>query len=247
MTDTTEHEPPSLAERYGLATQSSHLRVETAPCDADMIIAAGKASSPLGALLWRLRREFDAARVALRAHEVVPLAQAAQDAERAASTAMVQWHAPRVVPPEVEEATRVRSEWMGYAQTERAMVMMELRSLHACKQQLWAEVITWLSGARAIEIGKEDAAQVTGRVLDAWLDANCPGCDGRKFNGGTHRGEQKVTCRACRGSGQRRTGIARDTTQRLLADRIFNTMSEAMFTTEVEMRTLLRDQFSERA
>jgi hypothetical protein len=200
-TTTTDDDPITLAERYIGCATSSHLRVETARCDADMLIAAGKLSSRLGVLLWRLRGEFDAAKASVRPDGELNL-------------------------------------------TERALVLMGLRTLHTAKQALWAQALPWLEGEDAILLGKEDAAHVVGRVLDAWLDPMCPGCEGRGFNGGTHRGEREMTCRACRGTRLRRTSIARNGMQRLLADKVHFAMSEAMFTTEVEMRGLLRERES---
>ena len=189
---TIEDDPVTLAEKYIGAASSSHLRVETARCDADMLIAAGKLTSRLGVLLWRLRGEFDAARA-----ETAP--------------------------------------------QEQATKLLHLRSLYAAKRELLVLMLGAVKDSDLI-ITHEEAAQVTMRVLDAWLDPTCPGCEGRGFNGGTHRGEREMTCRACRGTRLRRTSIARNGMQRLLADKVHFAMSEAMFTTEVEMRAMLREQ-----
>lgn len=194
-----DDEPVTLAERYVSASHSSHLRLEPGRCDVDMLIAAGKVSSPLGALLWRLRAEFDAARA------TAPGGPAAMNL------------------------------------TERALVLLEMRSLHACKQQLWSSVLQLLESDETLLIGQGEAAELAGRVLDAWLDPTCPGCEGRGFNGARHRGDQRITCRGCRGTGKRRTNVVRSGMQRRLADRIDGIISGALVTTEVEMRAVLRD------
>lgn len=130
--------------------------------------------------------------------------------------------------------------------TERLLVLSQLRSLHATKQRLWTQVRAWRR-EDPLPMTANEAMEVTGRVLDAWLDPNCPTCDGRGFLGGTHRGEQRLKCRACQGTGLRRTGIARDGRQRLLADRIQAHIGEQLFATEAEMTARLRTHFAEGA
>lgn len=61
MTD----EPRTLAERYSAATVSSHLRAQDGRGDVDYLIAAGWMQDTLGALMYRLRGEYDAARASI--------------------------------------------------------------------------------------------------------------------------------------------------------------------------------------
>lgn len=196
MKSVTDDDQVTLPERYIRASHSSHLRTEEGRCDADLLIAAGRSSSELGVLLWRLRGEFDAARAS--------------------------------APPQM-------------SLTDRVLALMELRSLYACKQRLWFHVEEWLQFGR-VNLDREQAAQLVGRMLDSWLDPTCSGCEGRGFNGGAHRGERRLRCRGCNGTGQRRDGIARSAAQGRLLDRVQTLMSEAMITTEREMRALLRDR-----
>lgn len=58
MTD----EPKTVAEKYSAATVSSHLRLQEGRSDVDYLIAAGWVQDTLGALMYRLRGEYDAAR-----------------------------------------------------------------------------------------------------------------------------------------------------------------------------------------
>lgn len=141
------------------------------------------------------------------------------------------------------EFDTVRAKLVGDLQmslSERALVLMELRSLHSCKQELWAQVLVCLKTDETLRLSKDEAAELAGRLLDAWLDPTCPNCGGRGFNGGHHRGEPRITCRGCRGSGKRRTSVVRSGMQRRLADRIDALMGGALITAEVEMRGLLR-------
>ena len=61
MTHTpTRDDAPTIGERYSRASESSDLRVKPeARCDADYLIAAGWCGDGLGAILYRLRSEFD--------------------------------------------------------------------------------------------------------------------------------------------------------------------------------------------
>lgn len=58
-------EPRTLAERYSAATVSSHLRAQEGRGDVDYLIAAGWMQDTLGALMYRLRGEYDAARASV--------------------------------------------------------------------------------------------------------------------------------------------------------------------------------------
>lgn len=60
--------PPTIAERYATATETSNMRVTEAPCPADVILAAAFSGEPVGALFQRLRSEFDQAKAEVR-HE----------------------------------------------------------------------------------------------------------------------------------------------------------------------------------
>lgn len=59
---TIEDDRPSVAERYTAAASSGHLKVEPGRCAIDYLIAAGLLADGLGAVLLRLRAEYDAAR-----------------------------------------------------------------------------------------------------------------------------------------------------------------------------------------
>jgi hypothetical protein len=127
---------------------------------------------------------------------------------------------------------------------ERLLVLSGLRSLHGCRQALWSATLVKMAAESPFGVDREQARIVVGRVLDAWLDPTCSGCDGRGFNGGTHRGEQKVSCRACRGVGTRRAGIGVSVQERLLANWLAAYIGEQMFSAEVEVKTALQAHFA---
>lgn len=60
----------SIEERYGRAINSSHLEVKDTAGDVDVLIAAGWCGDGLGAMLTRLRIEFDAVRGTISAAEI---------------------------------------------------------------------------------------------------------------------------------------------------------------------------------
>jgi len=61
----TDDTPPTIAEHYTRAIGSSHLRAQEGRGDVDYLIAAGWLQDGLGALLYRLRSEYDTARAVI--------------------------------------------------------------------------------------------------------------------------------------------------------------------------------------
>lgn len=192
---TNTEDPPSLAERYGRAIVSSHLRLEEGHCDVDLLIAAGWLKDGLGAMLYRLRGEFDTVRASVRRG---PLNT-----------------------------------------TEMLLVLVQLKTLHATKQAFgeFAEVMAtrsmFMQPAPVV-------ASIAGRVLTAWLDQTCHSCEGRGFNGGTHRGEQTIKCRACAGTGQSRSSLGDSAEDRRFARLLLDMTAGMLGEVELAMKASLR-------
>lgn len=199
-----DDEPPTVAERYGLATQSSHLRVE-GRCrgDADYLIAAGLLAEPVGetgprpralaAALYRLRTEFDAAR---------------------ASTGPMN-------------------------RTEMYLVLSQLKTLREARDGIGVFAVAL---ATRIRFMQDDAAvgMIAGRVLDVWLDPTCQSCDGRGFNGGHHRGERKIACGGCRGTGERRALLGDTGEEKRFARALLDHLGAMLNDAEEHLRRKLR-------
>lgn len=188
--------PPSIQERYGVATHSSHLRVESrSRGSADYLMAAAW-SHKLAPLMFRLREEFDAVRASVKLDRLN------------------------------------RAEYL--------LILSRLKALKEAKDKLGSEAITLAT--RTLYMKPDTVVlAIAGRVLDVWLDPRCHSCDARGFNGGTHRGERTITCRACRGSGERRANLGDDSEDRRFARLLLQYISEASDAAEARMKGKLRD------
>jgi hypothetical protein len=242
MTHEVEDEPPTTAELYGRAVTSSHLRTTLFRSGAiDYVIAAGLLKHGLGTTLYRLRGEYDALR-----GEII-LAEANTPSWEARAVELER-RAKRWRPPEqpsdvelIEEAVCIRAEGRSYALTSRAMVLLNLKSLTEAREALWRYSYSLLAPKGRFMLDDSTAASVTGRVLDAWLDPSCHHCQGRGFNGGAHRGEQRVFCRPCRGSGNRRSWIGKGVEEREFAVVLLLRLDEYLRTVDRTIRRWLRE------
>jgi hypothetical protein len=248
MSDTDDR--PGLAERYGSATQSSHLKMQETRCDVDYLIAAGWLRDGLGAQLYRLRTEYDTVRLDMRKAEAsLPTWQLRIDAaEKAARSWHAAWHAPMLYRAALaEEPDRLRLEARNYVLTERVLALINLKTLVPARQALWALAASGVPPVGKFPLSIETAAVVTGRVLDAWLDPICAPCEGRGFNGGHYKGEQKVRCRSCAGSGERRTSLGATVEEKRFARHLLDAIAENLVEVERAMRGSLRQHGTEGA
>lgn len=227
MTDTEER--PTTQERYQRATQSSNLRPTRVGTtgDVDVIGAAGMAGDSLGALLFRLVGEWDACKgeKALYEAEAARLYEAQRRAHKAGQT---------------DEAKQLAEDARREVMTGRAMILLQLGTLRQAKQALFSRVLSLIAekGQPSLE---NVAAALTGRILDVFLDPTCPPCEGRGFNGGHHRGERQIICRACRGSGSRRDDVGKTPSERFLAALMLAEMSRKMTEAEKSIRRSLNE------
>ena len=236
MTHTDDR--PTIAERYQRATQSSNLEVEERrKGDVDHLIAAGWVSESLGTMLYRLVGEFDSIKgehglaeaEIQRARGVIEAkldaARKEQDADKAEQLR--------------QQAADLRKESERATVTARALILMRLKTLHETKEALGRFAVV-LATRRNIPEPDAWVLKLTGRVLDVFLDPTCHSCDGRGFNGGTHRGEKTVICRACSGSGKRRTNLGKDAVERHFAGMLLVEMDRLLGHVDAEMRRFLR-------
>lgn len=239
---TTDTDPPTIAERYQRATHSSHLRVQERRGDVDYLIAAGWLREGLGAVMYRLRVEYDTVRGEMRAAEAsLPgWEEVAHEVEAKIPAAAKAWHPPLAYTPYrlQEEADRIRVEARNYVLTERAFALAKLKTLRAARDAFGAFAIVM---ATKVAFMQDDAAALTiaGRVLDVWLDQLCHHCDGRGFTGGSHRGEHQTLCRPCRGSGHRRDWIGKTAEERQFAGRLLAELEQNQAGVDAQMRHLL--------
>jgi len=241
-----DDERPSLAERYGAAVQSSHLKAEAeSRCDVDYLIAAGLLKDGLGSALLRLRAEYDAARALLRHVETgteIWQARIAEIDDEAAPMLRREWITPadlRQLRDLHAEAQRLRTELAGYLAAEHGIVLVSLKTLPDVRARVGSLALAMCT--TGWPLAQEAALRTAGRVLDAWLDPNCRGCDGRGFNGGTHRGELVVRCKVCLGARLRRVKLASTADESRFAALLADRLAELQRRAADEMRLLLRE------
>lgn len=231
----TGDDKPTQAERYVRAATSTHLRLQSGQCDVDQLIAAGwLKQDALGTQLYRLLAEFDSVRSSMRAAERnrpqwENLIKASELAIKNAGSPV----ARRIL----EEPARLRRELQSAMVCERYDVLAKLKTLAPAREGLFRfarELAGELKFAGDAAVGR-----LMGRALDAWLDPICDGCQGRGFNGGSHRGEPAITCRACRGTKLRRDSIGMNGDERRFVQALLAHVDRMLADVDHRMRAFL--------
>lgn len=195
---------PTIEERYIHAAHSSHLEVKEDGGAIDQMIAAGWINRrALGTQLFRVKAEFDAVRADMT-RAVATLAEGESRANRVAKAG--------------GDAGAVRDEARRAALTERALILVQLKTLDEAKQAV-GTYARQVAEREAVGLPELRVNQIAGRVLAMFLDSVCPECDGRGFNGGYNA--PMLLCPAC-DAGKRRLGLNRPSERqfavKLLAD-----------------------------
>jgi hypothetical protein len=203
-------ERPTIGERYGLATRATRLTVDArVRGPADMLIAAGWLGNSLGALLLRLRDEYDT----VRADHLL---------------ALKHWrHARQAIHAELSDTfvgPPRKERWQDFqdlcidgpraAFTAQALILIRLKTLKSTKEALGRYVLIQANRHRFMRPDHEVAA-LAGLVLDAFLDPTCHHCTGLGFTGGY--GGPTTPCRPCHQTGERRENIGKDEQSRQFA------------------------------
>lgn len=174
----------TIAERYGRATESSHLEmVSERTGDVDLLIAAGWAKEGLGTALYRLRVEWDSVRAEQRQ---------AEDNLRLMTRASAK--------ASLEDRPGLRQAAEYAALTARALILIRIGSLHTTREALGRFADIWATRQRYMQPFAV-VCKIAGLALDIWLDPACPHCTGRMFVG--ELGSPQVICKPCRGTGKR--------------------------------------------
>jgi|DEB19_MinimDraft_2_1074335.scaffolds.fasta_scaffold02589_6 hypothetical protein len=199
------NQKPSIEEQYTLAIMRGF--------SGDLILAAGLQRCWAGALLLRLRTEYDIVRSELeRAGQIAPSAgrgawELHQEAERL--HAMVLAGVPKAqemmdrAEALKQEAAALQARTPAEVKTARAIILVSLKSLQAARREVGVLAIG-MSAKPKRNLGADVALRMAGRVLDVWLDEVCHRCDGTKRIGNRYAGEQDRECPACKGTGHRR-------------------------------------------
>ncbi|MGA0608848.1 hypothetical protein [Caldimonas sp. KR1-144] len=246
MTGTEDR--PTVEERYTRAIRSSDLEVDEQRGDVDMLIAAGWCHETLGTMLYRLACEFDSVKSEqhLANVEIVRAAKAI-DAQIEAAAEVLKLK-PEAKQEEVEaaeyRAARMRSDAEAMRRqaeaahvTARLLILQRMKSLDATKAALgrWACV---QATRRHFMQNDADVVRLAGRVLNVFLDPTCSSCQGRGRNGGY--GSVQSICRACSGSGKRKTNLGKDAVERWFAQHLLAEMESMLAEIDRQMRRYLR-------
>lgn len=95
------------------------------------------------------------------------------------------------------------------SQIERFLILDKLKTLPEARRRLGVFAMEQ-AGKYRFWHSPDVVMAVAGKVLDVYLDPTCHHCEGRGFNGATHRGEREIPCRPCRASGNRRDQAGED-------------------------------------
>ena len=201
---TANEDRPTIAERYSRALESHHLEVKEGRGDVDLLVAAGWVHDGLGTKLYRLRSEWDAVRGEHR------LAEAAAQVADKKHTVRVRAVARMAEGDDRAEALQYARDQIAAAEraalTARALIMVHLKTLHAATVALGAFAVIHAIDVR-YRVRGDNAQRIAGRALDAWLDPNCPTCEGRGYTGGFTL--PMALCNHCGGTGSRQYRLDR--------------------------------------
>ena len=242
---TSVDEPKTVAERYSIAIKSSNLRVSAYRFgDADLIIAAGCAPDTLGASLVRLRGEYDGLKAQHRAAESRLQAQLAEaqtkTGDRPANPSPLP--TPAALTARQKKAAAIKDA-TNAALTERALILSHLSGLHSTKAALGRHAVVLATKTRFMRPNR-DALILAGRVLDVFLNPNCPHCSGRMFTGGGRHEDSgpQVICRPCGGTGKRRGALGKDDEERRFAGGLLSDIEQKASQFEQQVARHMRER-----
>jgi hypothetical protein len=241
MTD----EARTIQERYQSATRTSNLKQGRvgATTDADVLGAAAFVPDRLGTMLFRLQDAYAGAKgeKALYEAEAFRLYQLQRQLQRQVESLR------KATKPDVDaiakkaaEVDRVADEAKRETITGRAMVLMQLKGLILVVDAVGSAAFV-IARRLNLEINPEIRAAIVSRVLETFLDPNCPQCTGRKFVGGAYRGDRVEICRACGGSGSRQDHGGQSPNEKRLAFLLAGVLSVKCHEAARAIKVALRD------
>lgn len=124
-------------------------------------------------------------------------------------------------------------------QTERLLILSQLTTLRDAREALGRFAIQQATRRRFMQ---PDAVvlKLVGKVLDVFLDPLCHHCEGRGFTGGSHRGEKRVLCQPCGGSGHRRHRIGRTDQEHAFTASLLTDMDCKLAEVSAAMKRMMR-------
>jgi hypothetical protein len=142
------------------------------------------------------------------------------------------------------EFDRVKAELSGEAgnaETERLLVLMQLKSLAETRDRL-AEWGTNRATFKGYKVAESDVPKLIGRTLDVWLSPLCDPCGGRGFTGGGRHENSgpRIRCAACGETGRRKQRLGKDEAEREFAGDLMAHMDRMCQEVEAHMGRFLK-------
>lgn len=223
---------PTISERYSSATESSNLKVNgpDRKDSADIIIAAGWLADSMGALLLRLRREYEMASGDLgraRQYCLGRIDIAAELRKQAKKERQAEQFGPGRADLSLRQAAAIEREVAGILVTERALALGRLKTLRETKEVLGGFAVKQATKVRFM-VPDRVVQILVGRVLDVHLDPLCHHCCGRSFNGGAFRSDKVVLCRHCNATGHRKDHIGQNEREHWFARHLLSEMDRVL-------------------
>lgn len=223
----------TMGERYASACDSSDLKMRAGGGDVDVIIAAGLIDDSLATSLYRLTVEYDAQRAPIdeaRRWLADRTAFANTLREEARKEMAREDHRPGRYAALMDEADTVQADALRALKTEFLLAQSSMRTFSEARN-LVRDFAAELAKRKHAHLQSGQVAHLAYRVLEVFLEPNCPHCDARGFNGGG-RHEQTgpmLVCKPCRGTGTRRVDLGRDQAERLFAGALMMALDAQMY------------------
>ena len=230
---TVDESKPSIAERYGVATTTSNLRIGDKRTEGDLVLAAAMQPHYLGALLLRLQTEFDGQKAELE--------HAAENARRLELEAKRIERSKDPLVDVVSEAAAVRRRSEGEVITARYLILAKLKTLREAKTAVGAYALVLATRQRFLK-PDEHVLRLSGRVLDVHLDPTCATCDGTGSVGSGYEGKTPKICPTCGGSAHRRDQVGNSHDDRWFAFLLLGDLQREMADAAAAMARLMRNE-----
>lgn len=232
---TINNDRPGIEERYATAI-SSGTGFER------IVLAAGLQREIVGAMLLRLRSEYDIVRGELEhAGQIAPRRIDEQRELRAKADKMAKLGLYHDAEALALEAAAIERRTPAEIQSARAFILLGLSTLHEAKQALGVLAVK-MAGNPKRAIPSPSALRLAGRVLDVWLDETCHKCDGTGILGSRYKGDAERPCPACKGSGHRRDILGDSLTETRFAADLMAEMQRQVSAAAAGIRAALMGQ-----
>lgn len=205
---------PNIEELYAVAI-SSGTGFER------LVLAAGLQREIVGAMLLRLRAEYDQVRGDLeRTGQIAPRRVEEQLKLRQRAANLKRIGENDAAAELLTRAAAIEQRTPGEVKSARAFILLGLSTRDAALAALHTLAVRWAANPKR-EIDNATAIRLAQRVLDVWLDETCHACDGTGVIGNRYAGDHERQCPTCKGTGHRRDITGANQRERQFAAELF--------------------------